>query len=163
MLLSPLIREGLDQRVRQASEVEAVSGIPVFGLMPRVSRWRGLEPQDYPVREPRSPFCAALVRIHTALQVPGSSVRNQVIMVTSAKPGEGNTSFCTSLARSLAKSRTRVLVIEADPYRSRVASAFGASIIPSFGAPRSSTHGLRLCDIVQPDPEIDRLLYNSPQ
>jgi succinoglycan biosynthesis transport protein ExoP len=145
------IREGLDQRVRQASEVEAVSGIPVFGLMPRVSRWRGLEPQDYPVKEPRSAFCAALVRIHTALQVPGSSVRNQVIMVTSAKPGEGKTSFCTSLARSLAKSRTRVLVIDADPYRSRVASAFGASIIPSFGP--LVEQRLRLCDIVQPDPK----------
>lgn len=46
-------------------------------------------------------------------------------MVTSAAAGEGKTSFCVSLARSLAASGTRVLVIDADLHRSRVASAFG--------------------------------------
>jgi succinoglycan biosynthesis transport protein ExoP len=143
------VREGFDQRVRQASEVEAVTGIPVFGLMPRVSRWRRLQPQDYPVREARSRFCTALVQIHTALRVPMSSVRNQVILVTSAKAGEGKTSFCTSLARSLAKSRTRVLVIDADSYRSQVAAAFGASIFPNFGPIVGDR--VRLCDIVQTD------------
>src|SRR5207253_10606086 len=112
-------------------EAEAVTGIPVFGLLPKVSRWRGVQPQDYPVKDPHSRFCAALVRIHTALRAPKSSNQKQVIVVTSAQPGDGKTSFCTSLARSLAKSRIRVLVIDADPYRSQVASSFGASIFPA--------------------------------
>jgi uncharacterized protein involved in exopolysaccharide biosynthesis/Mrp family chromosome partitioning ATPase len=142
-------RERLDRRVLQASEVEAVTGIPVFGLLPKVPRWRGLQPQDYPVKDPRSRFCAALVRIHTALQAPKSSNRGQVILVTSAKPADGKTAFCTSLARSLAKDRTRVLVIDADPFRSRVASAFGASAFPNFGP--GLEHGVRLCDIVLSD------------
>src|SRR5271156_6655751 len=37
-------RESLDQRIRQASGVESATGIPVFGLLPKVSRWRGLQP-----------------------------------------------------------------------------------------------------------------------
>jgi len=143
------LREGLDRRIRQASEVETVTGIPVFGLLPKVSRWRALQPQDYPVKNPHSRFCAALERIHIALRSPESSDRKQVILVTSAQPGDGKTSFCTGLARSLAKSQVRVLVIDADPYRSRVASAFGASIFPSFGP--IVEQRARLVDLVQAD------------
>src|SRR5207244_2413844 len=125
----------------------AVTGIPVFGLMPRVSRWR--RPQDYPVTAPRSRFCISLGRIQSALQASQLSVHNQVIMVTSAKPGEGKTSFCVSLARSLAASRARVLVIDADTYRSRVAAAFGAKEFPKIGP--VADEPVRLRDIVQVD------------
>ena len=72
-----------------------------------------------------------------------------MILVTSAQPGEGKTSFCTGLARSLARGRMRVLVIDADPYRSRVASAFGASAAPAFGPIVGQQ--VRLDDIVQTD------------
>ena len=61
------LREGFDRRIRQTSEIETVTGIPVFGFLPKVSRWRGLQPQDYPVTDPHSRFCTALVRIHAAL------------------------------------------------------------------------------------------------
>src|SRR5206468_5112204 len=60
------VRQGFDRRIRQAWDVETVTGIPVFGFLPKVSRWRGLQPQDYPVKDPHSRFGAALVRIHTA-------------------------------------------------------------------------------------------------
>ena len=145
------LRESFDRRIRQASEVEIVTGIPVFGFVPKVSRWRGVKPQDYPVEDPHSRFGAALVRIHTALRAPKSPDRNQVILVTSAQPGDGKTSFCTGLARSLAKSQTRVLVIDADPYRSQVASSFGASILPV--SPPIVDQRARLRDIVQADPK----------
>ena len=89
------------------------------------------------------------MRIHTALRAPRSLDRKQVILVTSAQPGDGKTSFCTGLARSLAQSRIRVLVIDADPYRPQVAAAFGASMIPAAEA--IGTPGGRLADIVQAD------------
>ncbi len=94
-------RESFDRRIRQASEVETVTGIPVFGFLPKVSRWRGLPPQDYPVMDPHSRFCAALARVDAALRAPKSSDRKQIILVTAAQPGDGKTSFCTGLARSL--------------------------------------------------------------
>jgi succinoglycan biosynthesis transport protein ExoP len=143
------LRESLDRRVRQASDIESITGIPVFGFLPKVSRWRGLQPQDYPVTDPRSRFCTNLVRIHTALRAPKSSDRKQVILVTSAQPGDGKTSFCTGLARSLANTRMRVLVIDADPYRPQVASAFGASGFPILGP--VDEHPVRLGDVVQRD------------
>ena len=143
------LREGFDQRIRQASEVESVTGIPVFGLLPKVSRWRRLQPQDYPVEDPQSRFGTALTRIHTALRAPQSSDRKQIILVTSAQPGDGKTSFCTGLARSLAKSRLRVLVVDADPYRSQIATAFGASSCPAFSP--IVEQRVRLGDLVQED------------
>jgi succinoglycan biosynthesis transport protein ExoP len=142
-------RANFDRRIRQASKVETVTGIPVFGLLPKVSRWHGLLPQDHPVKNPRSPFGTALVRIHTALRAPQLSDRKQVILVTSAQPGDGKTSFCVGLARSLAQSRMRVLVIDADSYRAQVATAFGASSCPAFGP--ITEQRVRLGDIVRED------------
>jgi uncharacterized protein involved in exopolysaccharide biosynthesis/Mrp family chromosome partitioning ATPase len=143
------LRNGFDRRIRHASEVEMVTGIPIFGLLPKVSRWRGVQPQDYPITNPHSRFCAALSRVNVALRAPKSADRAQVIVVTSAQPGDGKTTFCISLARSLAKSRLRVLVVDADPYRSQVRSSFGASTFlasaPIVG--RSAQLG----DIVQTD------------
>jgi polysaccharide biosynthesis transport protein len=143
------LRESFDRRIRHASAVETLTGIPVFGFVPKVSRWRGRQPQDYPVTDPQSQFSTALARIHAALRAPHSLDGKQVILITSAQPGDGKTSFCTSLARSLAKSRIRVLVIDADPYRAQVASAFGAPAVPAFGS--INEQPIRLADIVQVD------------
>jgi uncharacterized protein involved in exopolysaccharide biosynthesis/Mrp family chromosome partitioning ATPase len=142
-------RDGFDRRIRRVSEIETVTGIPVFGLLPKVSRWRGLRPQDYPVEDPHSRFGTALTRVHTALRAPQSLDHKQVILVTSAQPGDGKTSFCVGLARSFAKSRKRVLVIDADPYRSQIATAFGASKFPTFGP--IVEERVRLGDLVQAD------------
>ncbi|MGC2521247.1 MAG: polysaccharide biosynthesis tyrosine autokinase [Stellaceae bacterium] len=154
------VREGLDRRVHQASEVEAVTGIPVFGMLPRVSRWRRMQPQDYPVRDPRSRFCAALMRIHTALRPATPADRKQVILVTSAQPGDGKTSFCASLARSLAKSQRRVLVVDADPYRSQVGVAFGVMVAPALVPAKGQS--MRLGDLVQADALSDAHFIPAP-
>ena len=154
------LRQGFDRRVRQASDIESVTGVPVFGFLPKVSRWRGLPPQDYPVTDPHSRFCTALVRIHAALGPHRLANRKQVILVTSAQPGDGKTSFCTGLARSLAKNRMRVLVIDADPYRSQVAVAFGASTDRPVG-PIPDELG-RLADLVRADSKSSAHFMPAP-
>jgi Mrp family chromosome partitioning ATPase len=154
------LREGFDRRIRQTSDIETVTGIPVFGLLPKVSRWRGLQPHDYPITDPHSRFCTALARIHTALGAPRSPDRKQVILVTSAQPGDGKTSFCAGLARSLAKNRKRVLVIDADPYRSQIAVAFGASTDRTLDAVAEQT-GL-LGDLVRTDSKSSAHFMPAP-
>jgi uncharacterized protein involved in exopolysaccharide biosynthesis/Mrp family chromosome partitioning ATPase len=154
-----VLREGFDGRIRKASAVETLTGIPVFGFLPKVSRWRGL-PQDHPVRNPNSRFGIALMRIHTALQAPHLSQRKRIILVTSPRPGDGKTSFCTGLARSLANSGIRVLVIDADPYRSQIATAFGSSpirFVPSIGEQSD-----RLGDLVQTDAKSTAQFVPAP-
>jgi Mrp family chromosome partitioning ATPase len=154
-------RENFDRRVRQASQVEMLTGVPVFGFLPKLSRWSALAPQDYPVKDPRSRFGTALARIHTALRAPEASERKKVILVTSARPGEGKTSFCAGLARSLAQSRMRVLVIDADAYRSQLAAAFGVSSCPAFGPIGEDPIGLG--DIVQVDAKSGAHFIPAPK
>jgi uncharacterized protein involved in exopolysaccharide biosynthesis len=155
------LRNGLDRRIRQASEVEIVTGVPVFGLLPRVSRWRGVQPQDYPIHDPHSRFCAALARVHTVLRAPKSSDQAQVLLVTSAQPGDGKTSFCVSLARSLAKNRLRVLVVDADPYRSQLSCSFGASQFQDFAPVLDRPP--QLGEIVQADPKSTAHFISAPK
>jgi len=154
------LRDGFDRRIRQTSEVEMATGVPVFGLLPKVSGWRGIQPQDYPLSDPHSQFCAALARVHTVLRAPLSPDLTQVVLVTSAQAGDGKTSFCISLARSLAKTRLRALVIDADPYRSQVSSLFGAPVFQAFapivGRPN------RLSDIVQADSKSSAHFIPAP-
>jgi len=71
-----------------------------------------------------------------------------VILITSAQPGEGKTTFCAGLARSLAKNGLRVLVIDADPYRSQLATVFGA---PCLAFAPMAGHRIQVGDIVQED------------
>jgi capsular exopolysaccharide synthesis family protein len=152
-------RQAFDRRIRQASEVETATGVPVFGFLPKVSRWTSLQLQDHPVTDPQSGICVALARIHAALRAPLSSGQKQVILVTSAQPGEGKTTFCAGLARSLAKNGLRVLVIDADPYRSHLATVFGAPC-PAF-APMAG-HRIRVGDIVQEDAKSGVHFIPSP-
>jgi Mrp family chromosome partitioning ATPase len=100
------------------------------------------------------------VRIHTALGAAKSSDRKRVILVTSAQPGEGKTSFCIGLARSLANHRIRVLVIDADPYRPRVAVAFGASTNQTLEP--IAEHSGRLGDLVQADTKSSAHFMPAP-
>jgi polysaccharide biosynthesis transport protein len=154
------LREAFDRRVRQTAMVETMTGIPVYGFVPKVSRWRGLRPQDHPVTDPRSEFSTALARIHAALGTPQMLDRKQVLLVTSAQSGDGKTSFCTSLARSLAKTRRRVLVIDADPYRPQVAAAFGAS--GSLPVSPNGEERVLLDDIVQTDTKSTAHFIGAP-
>lgn len=123
-----LLLERLNQSVRLSSEIEEMTGIPVVGVIPLVRGWR-TTPEQYVLNNPRSLFSDALHRVYAAFhlsRVDQEAVK--VLMVTSATASEGKTSFCVSLARSLAMRDLRVLVIDADMHRARVASAFGAQV-----------------------------------
>jgi Mrp family chromosome partitioning ATPase len=115
-----------------------------------MSRLRRLEPQDYLVKVPRSPFSTALRQIQVSLRLSRSAGQNQVFLFTSAQAGEGKTSFCISLARSLAMSGAmRVLVIDVDSRRSSLASRFGGGAIPNLG--HLAETQVELADLVQKD------------
>jgi succinoglycan biosynthesis transport protein ExoP len=91
-------------------EVEATLGLPLIGLLPKVSR-----------RTLRSParsragiaFTASLDKLRGQVRVLGEA-RPRVIMVTSALPREGKSVFAAAFARNSAAAGWRVLLIECD-------------------------------------------------
>jgi capsular exopolysaccharide synthesis family protein len=118
------VLEWRDRSVRRIAEIEDMSGVPVFGVLPSVGRV-GASPEELILDRPRAPFSEALRRTLVAFQLSHGAAGVKVIMVTSATAGESKTLFCVAAARALGTTGVRVLVIDADLRRPRVAAAFG--------------------------------------
>lgn len=117
--LMAAVREKLDTRLYRVSDIEALSSVPVMGVLPRLPQWRS--PEMYVLRRRPSAFAEALQRTHTTFTLSRGGGSNSVIAVTSAVPGEGKTSFAAAWARYLALGGARVLLIDADLHRPRLA------------------------------------------
>jgi capsular exopolysaccharide synthesis family protein len=101
--------------------------LPVLALLPALARYRLGRPENHVLRKPGSVFNEALRTTRAAVALSHSGSRaGKVLLATSAIAGEGKTSFCLSLARSLARDNVKVLLIDADMRRPGVAKAFGA-------------------------------------
>jgi len=126
------VRAQLDDRIHDFGKLDEITRIPILGAVPRTPRLGWRKPYDDLLRHPGSPLGVALQWLQAALQLSSDPQRAHVILVTSAMAAEGKTSLCVCLARELARTGVRVLLIDADPYRPRVAAAFGSSS-PSIG------------------------------
>jgi capsular exopolysaccharide synthesis family protein len=119
--------ERLDRGFRTADQIERVSGYTVLGLMPALESARGVPPERYVLDRPQSSFAESLRRVVAGLSNSPTSKPMKVLMVASAVPGEGKTSFSMALTRQIAASGRRVLLVEADLRRPRIGEALGSS------------------------------------
>lgn len=115
--------EYFDRGFRSAAQVEEATGIPVVGLIPTLGGVTDQLPEKYVVEKPLSSYSEALRTVRTAIHFSNVDQPPKIVMVTSAVPGEGKTTFCLSLARSLAAAGNKILLIDADMRRPRIAAA----------------------------------------
>jgi len=113
-----------DDRLRRKEELEAVTGVPVLGLLPRVAR-RQLHNDVVTLRSPGSATAEAYRTLRTSLQFMGVDRPITCIQVTSPTSAEGKTTVVTNLAASFAQAGQRVIILDCDLRRSRVHEAFG--------------------------------------
>ena len=129
-------RDRLDQSVRRVEDAETCTRLPVLGLVPALTTSWHRQPETYVVRHPNSRLGEALRASLIAMvqssggMSAGGSVRPHVMMVTSAVPREGKTSYCLSLARLAAADGQRVLLIDADLRVSRLSRRLGTPSTP---------------------------------
>ncbi len=106
--------EQIDRRVRTEDQVERLGSGPILGALPRLSRASlsllSRRQLPVPVAEAYSLAGANLLRV---LGAPPAG-RGRLVMVTSAQPGEGKSLTAAELARSLARSGKRVILVDAD-------------------------------------------------
>ena len=120
-----LLRERLDDRVRDRSDLESAVGAPVLAVVPRVSTWRrGKNPVLITKLEPRSAAAEAYRTLRTGLLFAGSQRRVKTILVTSARAGEGKTVTTANLGVALAQTGRRVVLVSADLRKPRLGSFF---------------------------------------
>ncbi|WP_323846385.1 GumC family protein [Microbulbifer magnicolonia] len=119
-----LLRDMLDDAVRNPEDVEFSLQESLFGLIPMLPKIKD-ERQDLRIYfDPRQyRFAEAVRTLRTSLVLSQLEQPTKVIGVTSTAPGEGKTTVSESLAFALAQMES-VLLIDADLRRSSVGKDF---------------------------------------
>ena len=126
-VLLGLLRERLDRGLRSNREIEAQLGIACLGQVPflkHIAKAR-LQPHAYLLDKPRSAYAEAIRSVGTYLRMSNVDDPPRMIQVTSSIPGEGKTTFSTSLATMLAKSGQNTVLVDLDFHHPSVARTLG--------------------------------------
>lgn len=128
-LIAALGMERLDNGFRTGEQVERLAGIAPLGLVPDIRS--NEKPTDAIIAHPVSAYSEAIRTVRTALRYSDVDNPPKVVLVTSALPDEGKSVFSLSLARSVAFSGGRALLIDCDLRRPSVAKTLG--LVPKAG------------------------------
>jgi exopolysaccharide transport family protein len=113
------VLEALDNVMTTSEDVELMLHVPHLGAIPVLgSTTTGKPitsaPGDYVVEKPLSAFAEAFRTLRTSIVFSKVDTQAQVILLTSALPGEGKTTTAFCLGRSAALSGSNVIVVDCD-------------------------------------------------
>jgi polysaccharide biosynthesis transport protein len=115
-----LLRERLDLRLRNREEAEEVTNLPTLAEIP-LDRASSKDPSRLAADvEPDGLVAEAVRSLRVSLRFLGLDRPLQVLLVTSAVPGDGKSTIATNLAASYAQSGVKTLLVSADLRRPRV-------------------------------------------
>lgn len=122
-----MAREHLGASVRRSGEVEAVLGLPVLGVVPRMRR-RQLKRSPVAVLDTVHPDVAEPYRILRAnLAAAGLGEDLRVLLVTSSVSAEGKSTTAANIAASFAEARVNTLLVDGDLRRPQIHRLFRRS------------------------------------
>jgi len=113
----------LDRTVKTTDEVEQLTELPTVGVIP-MNKDRQKIP-EVPFKDGHSPEAEAYRNIRTNLQFLDVDNPPRVLLLTSSVSSEGKSTTTLNIALALAEGGNRVLLVEADLRRPRVAQYFG--------------------------------------
>jgi succinoglycan biosynthesis transport protein ExoP len=122
-----LVRERLDDRVKSRLELERHLGAPVLAAVPKANAGGKTGEPGLLLVLPygNSPISEAYRFLATNLSHLASREQLKMVMVTSARRGEGKTTTSCNLAVTIARSGRRVILVSADLRRPRLEELFG--------------------------------------
>lgn len=140
------LRATLDNRLDSRADVESISGAPAVGEIPYDKSMR----QDPLILrgEPTSPGAETFRRLRMNLQFLEIGRPTRSFVVTSSIPGEGKTTTIANTALALAENGLRVVLVDADLRRPRIADVMGVE--GSAGLTDVLIARLELDDALQP-------------
>lgn len=145
------VAEILETGFLSTDQIERELQIAGLGLVPRIKGARPV-PQDHVIKKPLSAFAESMRSLFTAILLQrANSSKGITIMFTSAVPSEGKTSIVSSLARVIARSGRRVIVLDCDLRRPRIHKAYGAK------------RGLGLTDFITGTATMETLIQEDSQ
>ncbi len=133
-----LFRYLLHPRLGSALALADATGLPALGMLPSMGT-RRLGIPDLAIRDARNPLAETLRGIRLALpnqsagaSVIGKGASGTTILISSAERGEGKTSIAAAFSRRAAGDGMRVLLIEGDLHRPRLAQALKLAAQPGI-------------------------------
>ena len=117
-----LLIEYLDNRIRSRSDLQrAARDLPLLAMVPDPPTEDGV----VSISHPRSTSAEAYRGLRTSVQFLGLHRPLRIVLVTSASSSEGKTTTVANLGVALARVGRRVVVLDADLRRPRLAQRFG--------------------------------------
>lgn len=143
-LLAVFLKERSDPVVRSVDELEELTSLPLLARIPTGSR----KDEAIVGGTPGEPRVEAFNTLRTNLQFVQAANATKAFVITSARAGEGKTVTVANLAASMDGTGRRVLVIEADLRRPRLAHHLG---LPGWAGLTNVLVGTaELDDVLQP-------------
>jgi succinoglycan biosynthesis transport protein ExoP len=120
-----IVRDRLDDRVRDRDDLERCLDAPVVAEVLHVSRRLG-PPASVFARSPHSPVAEGYRYLRARLDpLIASTQGGVVLLVASARGWEGRTSVAANLATALAYAGDKVILVDADLQHPSLSTAFG--------------------------------------
>ncbi len=144
--------ERADHTIQSLSQIRRMTAVRVIGALPMVKggRWRRRSPAAHVVEQSDPLFLEHLRAIALRAGVAGGSP-SKVLLFTSSVSDEGKSSAASSLARMLALSGRKTVIVDADLRAPTVHRVFRLDRGP--GLAEYVVEGRNLGEILQTDPE----------
>ncbi len=118
-----ILRRQVDRRLRHSEDAEKLTGASVLGVVPLVKELSG---RDRGAAGELGAAAESLRQLRTNLRFVDIDHPPRCIVVTSATPGEGKSTIAANVARMVAASGVKTVLIDADLRRPMQARIFGA-------------------------------------
>lgn len=124
-----MVVDSIDGHIQSADEIEEMN-LPLLGFLPR------LEGEEAKALLPllaasHSPYAEAMRHLRSTVLLSRSGLPPKVLLVASARPGEGKSTLAVNLAVAFAQTGQKVLLVETDMRRPVLQARLGLE--PSIG------------------------------
>lgn len=104
-------RERFDDSIRAPEDVDRKLNLPLLGVVPRIRRDQTIETA---MEDPRSALVEAYQAVRSSVELSTMGGLPSTLLLTSSRQSEGKSTTALALARDLAITGQRILLIDAD-------------------------------------------------
>ena len=109
------LREAMDQKIKSTEDLERLTGLPVLGMIPRVTKSSMRKQLDMiALKMPHTAAAEAYRILATNLRLMFNREEENVMLITSINSDEGKSTTASNIACAYAQMGKKVLLVDAD-------------------------------------------------